>query len=292
MMHSMTGFGRAEHATSTLAARVEASSVNRKQGEIVVQLPRAYAELEAEIRKMALGKLSRGRVNIAIQIEQSDTASDQIRINTKRARALEAAFTELSDAIDRPIQATSADFLRTPEILHFDQESASVEEAREAVIPAVNDALDSMIAMRASEGQHLHDDTEARLSSLEHIAEQISSHAPAVVTHYREQLHRRLSEAGLEIDLNDERLLKEIGLFAERCDISEEITRLHSHFTKFREYLGKDEPVGRPLDFLCQELNREFNTIGSKAHDATLAQLIVNAKTELEKVREQVQNVE
>ena len=101
-----------------------------------------------------------------------------------------------------------------------------------------------------------------------------------------------MQEAGLEVDLKDERLLKEIGLFAERCDISEEITRLHSHFKKFREYLAKEEPVGRPLDFLCQELNREFNTIGSKANDADLAQHIVNTKTELEKIREQVQNVE
>jgi len=291
-MHSMTGFGRAEHATSTLAARVEASSVNRKQGEIVVQLPRGYIELEAGIRKAALGKLSRGRVSISIQIEQAEGATDQIRINAKRARALEAAFTELSDAIDRPVQATSADFLRTPEILVFDQESASAEEAIKAVLPAVQEALDSMIAMRASEGKHLHDDIESRLSILENTASEIIGHSPSVVQHYREQLHRRLNESGLEIDLNDDRLLKEIGLFADRCDISEEITRLRSHFEKFREYLGTDEPVGRPLDFLCQELNREFNTIGSKANDATLAQHIVNAKTELEKIREQVQNVE
>lgn len=288
----MTGFGRAEHATSTLAARVEASSVNRKQGEIVVQLPRCYNELEADIRKLALEKLSRGRVSISIQIEQSEGATSPIQINTQRARALEAAFTELSTAIDRPVQPSSADFLRTPEILSFDQEQASAEEAMAAVIPAVTEALDNMIAMRASEGKHLHDDTKSRLTILEKITSQISTHAPSVVQRYREQLHRRLNESGLEIDLNDDRLLKEIGLFAERCDISEEITRLHSHFEKFHEYLAKDEPIGRPLDFLCQELNREFNTIGSKANDATLAQHIVNAKTELEKVREQVQNVE
>ena len=288
----MTGFGRAEHATNTLAARVEASSVNRKQGEIVVQLPRCYNELEAEIRKIALSKLSRGRVSISIQIEQAEGAASPIQINAQRARALETAFTELSEAIDRPLQPTSADFLRTPEILVFDQEQVSAEDAMAAIFPAVTEALDSMIAMRASEGQHLHDDTDARLNILEKISTEISSHAPSVVQHYREQLHRRLSEAELDIDLNDDRLLKEIGLFADRCDISEEITRLHSHFEKFRDYLSKDEPVGRPLDFLCQELNREFNTIGSKANDATLAQLIVNAKTELEKIREQIQNVE
>lgn len=291
-MHSMTGFGRAEHATNTLAARVEASSVNRKQGEIVIQLPRCYNELEAEIRKIALGKLSRGRVSISIQIEQAEGTASPIQINAQRARALEAAFTELSEAIGRPLHPTSTDFLRTPDILLFDQEQASAEDAMAAIQPAVTEALDNMIAMRASEGNHLRDDTEARLNILEKISTEISSHAPSVVQHYREQLHRRLSETELDVDLNDDRLLKEIGIFADRCDISEEITRLHSHFEKFRDYISKDEPIGRPLDFLCQELNREFNTIGSKANDATLAQHIVNAKTELEKIREQIQNVE
>jgi uncharacterized protein (TIGR00255 family) len=127
---------------------------------------------------------------------------------------------------------------------------------------------------------------------LEKTTDEITEHAPAVLDRHRENLHRRLTEAGLEVDLDDERIIKEIAVFADRCDITEEITRLRSHFEKFRDYLGSDEPVGRPLDFLCQELNREFNTIGSKANDATLAQLIVNAKTELEKIREQVQNIE
>jgi uncharacterized protein (TIGR00255 family) len=291
-MHSMTGFGRAEHATSTIAARIEASSVNRKQGEVVVQLPRAYAELEAGIRKIALQKLSRGRVSISIQLERPEGATSTIGINADRARALEAAFTKLSDAIDRTVQATSADFLRTPEILAFDDDPADPADAMQAILPALEAALDQMIAMRANEGQHLHDDVESRISILEKITHDIVSHAPSVLDRYRENLHRRLSETGLEIDLNDDRILKEIGLFADRCDITEEITRLHSHFEKFREYLALDEPVGRPLDFLCQELNREFNTIGSKANDATLAQHIVNAKTELEKIREQIQNVE
>jgi len=285
----MTGFGRAEHATSTLAARVEAASVNRKQGEIVVQIPRSYAELEAPIRKIALSKLSRGRVSLSIQIEEPDGATGAVQVNTARAKALEAAFSELSAGLDRSVYPSATDFLRAPDIFNFNDQPATPDDARKAIFPAVEEALDQMIA---SEGQHLHDDIVDRISTLESIAQKIIKHAPSVKEKYKENLHRRLHESGLEIDLNDERILKEIGLFADRCDISEEITRLHSHFDKFREYLALDEPVGRPLDFLCQELNREFNTIGSKANDATLAQLIVNAKTELEKIREQVQNVE
>lgn len=288
----MTGFGRAEHATNNIVARIETSSVNRKQGEVIVQLPRAYAELEADIRKFTLSKLSRGRVQISIQLEKPEGATSGIRINTNRARALESAFTELSTAIDRQITATSADFLRTPEILVFDDKAVDTQEASLAIMPALEAALEQMISMRAQEGEHLYEDTENRITTLEAISDHIISHAPSVLVKYRENLHKRLADSGLDIDLNDERILKEIGLFSDRCDITEEITRLRSHFEKFREYLILNEPVGRPLDFLCQELNREFNTIGSKANDATLAQLIVKAKTELEKIREQIQNVE
>lgn len=288
----MTGFGRAEHATSKTVARVEASSVNRKQSEIVVQIPRAYSELEAEIRKFALGMVSRGRVGISIQFETPEGVASPIHINHARALALESAFSELSETIQRELKPTAADFLRTPDILQFDNQAVDTEAARLAIMPALEAALNQMIAMRASEGQFLQDDTDSRISTLEKITHEIIAHAPSVLIRYRENLHKRLKESGIDVDLDDERILKEIGVFSDRCDITEEITRLRSHFEKFREYLTLDEPVGRPLDFLCQELNREFNTIGSKANDATLAQLIVNAKTELEKIREQIQNVE
>ena len=291
-MHSMTGFGRAENATNTIVARVEAASVNRKQGEVLVKLPRAYAELEASIRKAAMQKISRGRVSINIHLEKAHGATSAIRINSSRARALEAAFTELSDAIDRHLQASATDFLRTPEILEFDEDSADSNEALRAITPALDAALEQMISMRADEGKHLHVDTQNRICNLETITQQIETEAPSVIIKHKENLHRRLAESGLELDLDDERILKEIIIFADRSDITEEITRLHSHFEKFRQYLGQDEPIGRPLDFLCQELNREFNTIGSKANNAVLAQLIVDAKIELEKIREQVQNVE
>jgi uncharacterized protein (TIGR00255 family) len=288
----MTGFGRAEHATTSILARVEAASVNRKQSEVVIHIPRAYGELEASIRKAVMQRISRGRVNISVHLQKPEGATDSIRINTERARALEAAFTELSDAIDRHIKPTSTDFLRTPEILEFDEQTIDPDKALEAINPALEGALDQMISMRAQEGKHLLDDIEARVTTLENITHQTTGHAPTVLTRQRDNLHRRLNESELEIDLDDERIVKEIAFFADRCDISEEITRLNSHFEKFREYLTSDEPVGRPLDFLCQELNREFNTIGSKANDADLAQLVVCAKTELEKIREQVQNVE
>ena len=291
-MHSMTGFGRAEHATSTLAARVEAASVNRKQGEIVVQMPRSYAELEAPIRKLALKKLSRGRVSISIQIEEPEGTTGAVQLNTARATALEAAFTELSDALNRPVHPTATDFLRAPDVFDFNDQPAAPADAKRTIFPAVEKALDQMIAMRATEGKHLLDDIESRVSTLETISEKIITHAPSVKEKYKENLHRRLNEAGLEINLNDERVLKEIAIFADRSDISEELTRLNSHFEQFREFLASDEATGRKMDFLCQEIHREFNTTGSKSSPIDITRAVIDGKNALERIREQVQNIE
>ncbi len=292
----MTGFGRGEHATTALIARVELTSINRKQAEVLVQMPRIYSELEAEIRKLALEKISRGRLTINIQLEPATEAESELQIDTAKVIALQAEIQRLNELPDQnlDLKLTSNDILRLPNVLTTTDNNADIDTAKTAILPALTAGLESLMTMRASEGSHLKKDTLDRLSILENEAKLIETHAPRVLQRYRENLHKRLAESGLELDLTDERLLKEIGLFAEKCDISEELTRLASHFLKFREYLdaASDQPVGRSLDFLCQELNREFNTIGSKANDATLAQHVVNAKTELEKIREQIQNVE
>jgi uncharacterized protein (TIGR00255 family) len=288
----MTGFGRASQASETLIATIEASSVNRKQGEVVVQLPRNYAELESEIRKFALGHISRGRLSISISLEQTDKAPSPISVDVKRAKALSDALKSLSHEIGQPLDITAADILRAPDIIKFEDKKVSIDSVREVIMPALKAAISNLVEMRTREGDDLKQDTLDRLDTLETESSSIESHSPSVITRYRENLHRRLAESGLELDLSDERVLKEVGIFAERCDISEEVTRLRSHFAKFREYLDSSQPVGRSLDFLCQEINREFNTIGSKANDATLAQHVVTAKTELEKIREQSQNVE
>ncbi|NNC87694.1 MAG: YicC family protein [Akkermansiaceae bacterium] len=290
-MHSMTGFGRGHHATDQVAVRVEVSSVNRKQCEVSTYTPRNLTELDPQLRKHVLSRVSRGRINVQIKLEHPEGLAAGVQVDTARARALEAAFTELSDAINRPLHPTSTDFLRAPDVFSF-EEDVSVEAIWEAILPALDQALDALLAMRAKEGAHLRVELDRLLTLLEVQTSAIEKHAPEVVTAYRENLHRRLREAGLDLDLEDERVLKELALFADRCDITEEITRLRSHFRKFASYLDSPEPVGRPLDFLCQEMNREFNTIGSKSNDASLAQHVVNAKTELEKAREQVQNIE
>lgn len=293
-MQSMTGFGRGTHSAGGWNACVEAASINRKQAEIVANLPRQLQVLEGRVRQATLPRISRGRVQLTIKLERPEgEVSSLIRINSVLARSFEAAFLELSKHLGRPLEPTPADFLRQPGILEIGEaEDIDPEEAWQAISPALDQALANLNAMRAEEGGHLREDFLARIGHLMTFTQLIADHAPARPARQRELLMKRLSDLALPLELEDERLVREIALFADRCDISEEITRLHSHFAKFQGYIDALEPAGRALDFLCQELFREFNTIGSKANDAFIAQTVVDAKTELEKLREQIQNIE
>jgi uncharacterized protein (TIGR00255 family) len=288
----MTGFGRGSSATEQWHANVEIGSVNRKQAEVVVLVPRELSELEGRVRKAVLGVASRGRIQVAITIERAQGTSAAIRVDAALAHAFHDAFIELGKTVGHPLLPTASDYLRQPGIVSLGGLEIDAEQAWLAIEPALNDALAGLVAMRKSEGEHLKADFLARLGTLVSFTEKIAADAPQRLLRQRDLLGKRLRDAGLDLDPSDERVVKELALFADRCDVSEELTRLDSHFTKFREYLEAAEPPGRALDFLCQELFREFNTIGSKANDAGIAQVIVEAKTELEKIREQVQNVE
>ena len=291
-MHSMTGFGRGSAATDAWHATAELSAVNRKQAEIVVQTPRELNELEGRIRKIVLGVVSRGRVQVSINLERAEGSVAAVRVDAALAHAFHDAFIELGKTVGHPLLPTASDYLRQPGIISAGSGEVDPEQAWLAIEPALNEALAGLAAMRETEGSHLKADFLARLDILVSFAARIAADAPGRPIRQRELLAKRLREAGLDLDPADERVARELALFADRCDVSEELTRLDSHFAKFREYIDAAEPPGRALDFLCQELFREFNTIGSKANDARIAQTIVEAKTELEKIREQVQNVE
>jgi uncharacterized protein (TIGR00255 family) len=288
----MTGFGRGSATSETWHAAVEINSVNRKQAEVVVQASRELSELDGRIRKTVLGVVSRGRIQVSINLERSQGALTAIRVDKMLARAFHSAFIELGHAVGQDVAPTAADYLRQPGILNTGTGEIDAGDAWKTIEPALNEALAALAAMRETEGSHLKQDLLARLDLLGKFVANITAEAPARPIRQRELLAKRLREAGLDLDPADERVARELALFADRCDVSEELTRLDSHFTKFREYLDAAEAPGRALDFLCQELFREFNTIGSKANDAGIAQAIVEAKTELEKIREQVQNVE
>ncbi|MBB5350043.1 uncharacterized protein (TIGR00255 family) [Haloferula luteola] len=291
-MHSMTGFGRGSATSDEGTATVEIAGVNRKQAEVVIAGIRDLPELENQIRKAVLTRISRGRLQVTLDFQARAGDRSAVAIDPNSSMELEAAFRQLSDRLGREVLPLAADFLRAPGIVTFEDRVLDPKTAWSAIEAALETALGQLLEMRANEGRDLAQDLTQRLNTLAQLRTTIGELAPARPERYREALAKRMADAGLEFDLADDRVLRELVLFTDRIDITEELTRLDSHFRKFREYLTGSEPAGRHLDFLCQEIHREFNTIGSKASDAQIAQHVVTAKAELEKIREQVQNVE
>jgi len=291
-MKSMTGFGCGEALNDDLIYRVEVASVNRKQADIVVNLPRELSALDSRIRKQVSEVVSRGRINVGISLKSPESMGGSLSINLPLAEEYSAAIAKLEEHLGLNGLVSRFDPGRAPGVIQLGETLPEPEDAWPFVEKALKESLSKLLEMRSTEGAHLKSDLESRLATLKGFLQQIAEQAPSVVQRYRENLIKRLDSAGIELNLDDERLIKEIGLFADRCDISEEITRLESHFAQCHKYFTRDEAVGRPLDFLIQEMGREINTIGSKANDASIAQIIVESKTELEKIREQIQNIE
>ena len=291
-MNSMTGFGRGDAGGAGTTWTVEISSVNRKQLEVVVGLSRELGDLEAGIRSVVTAACSRGRVQVQVRGDSVNATGSALKLDTALAQQYAASLEKLSAALNLPNQFTLSEAARWPGVLELERSVPDAEQAWPLIEQALGTALKAFLTMRATEGLNLKTDVEARLATLAELLKQIEARAGEVPQLYRKALLQRLQDAGLPVNLDDERLIKEIALFAERCDISEEITRARSHFAQFAKYLASKEAIGRSLDFLTQELFREFNTMGSKANNAELAHLVVAAKSEIEKMREQIQNVE
>ena len=291
-MNSMTGFGAATAPLGGSSIRVEISGVNRKQTEIAVALPRAWAALETTVRDTVATAVSRGRVNVTFTLQSTPGACGALALNRDKLAALTATLSEAESTLGRSIDTSLDALLRLGIIAEETETDLPLETVETAAIPALREALEAFITLRAQEGANMKRDLLARIGTLREFRSQLMARAAGVATRHREVLLKRLAESGLPLPADDERIIKEIALFADRCDVSEEMTRLESHLNQFEAICAKTDPVGRTLDFLCQEIFRELNTTGSKANDAELAQLVVTAKTELEKIREQVQNIE
>ncbi|MEM6280445.1 MAG: YicC/YloC family endoribonuclease [Verrucomicrobiota bacterium] len=288
----MTGFGRGEASTPEWKIEIELTGVNRKQLDIAITLPATLAPLEGEAKRLVSEAISRGRVGGKVILSHTGGTSSHLVFDESLAQEYIAAAKTLSETGGIETRLTAADLFRAPGLFKIEESNADPDDLREPLLGALAKAIEQLTSMQENEGEHLRSDLLARLDAIVAEVGVIRDLAPRVPEAQRQNLHQRLQQSGLEIDLNDDRILREIGIFAERSDITEELTRIDSHVVQFRSYLESHEPVGRPLDFLCQEFNRELNTIGSKANDADIAQRIVNSKTELEKIREQVQNVQ
>jgi uncharacterized protein (TIGR00255 family) len=293
-MNSMTGHGCGEHSQNGIKLAVELSSVNRKQSEISISLPRELEVLEAQIRDEINRRVARGRLTARVTFHAMDgKESARVPINRELARAYAVALRQLARDLKLKDDLSLDVLVRAPGVLESDADLGDAEAHWPAVNKALQQALATLLKMRAREGAHLRKDLCARVAAMRQSVTRIRKEAPLVQKRYREQLLERIKSAGLEsLQIDEERLLKEVVLFADRSDISEELTRLQSHFQQFDDCLKSEEPVGRTLDFLAQEMNREINTIGSKANDGAISREVVALKSELEKFREQAQNVE
>lgn len=293
-MKSMTGYGRGECAQDGFKVTVELSSVNRKQAEIAVTLPRELEMLDAPLRDLINRRVARGRVSgrVSLHTSSSKSAARQ-HLNVALAAAYASELARLARQLKLSGGVTLDQLVRAPGVFQTDEELAEAEDLWPAVEKAVKQALAALLKMRAREGAHLVQDLAARIATMRKCVSRVQTQSPKAAERYREQLIERIKSAGLAAPApDDERLLKEIVLFADRSDITEELTRLQSHFQQFEDCRKSAEPVGRMLDFLAQEMNREINTIGSKANDALISREVVILKAELEKFREQAQNVE
>lgn len=287
----MTGYGRATAALEGFTLTIQVSSVNRKTLDLTVALPDEWESLEPVITALVRKFAARGKVHVDIEVTGArgeDLASWD-----------EDAAEEALERLEAFAARRGVPFNPTPELLwqvaNAQKRSDTLptaELAQNPVSTTVTSALRAFAAMRAREGEALLVDFIKRVEVLHRHVEAIAARAPQVPANYREQLMRRLREAGLELDLNDERVLREIALFAERVDVTEEITRLRSHFEQFAGLLKSDGEIGRKADFILQEIGREVNTIGSKANDLTIARAVIELKNELDRVREQMANVE
>lgn len=291
-MNSMTGFGAGSAPLKGSTLRVEISGVNRKQTEIAIAIPRAWSELETRVRDLIAGQVSRGRINVSISLQAGNDTSAGLTLNQDKLAMLKERLAEAESALGRGIETSLDALIRLGVITEETEADITPEDVWEALEPAVQQALQAFLQLRAQEGANLRHDMLTRIASLHIFRENIIARASGVAQRHKEIMLKRLEESGLPLPADDERIIKEIALFADKCDVSEETTRLASHLEQFANICDKPEAVGRTLDFMCQEIFRELNTTGSKANDAELAQIVVAAKTELEKIREQVQNVE
>jgi uncharacterized protein (TIGR00255 family) len=290
----MTGYGRGECARDGFKITVELGAVNRRQSEISVNLPRELELLEAPVRDAINAQVARGRVTARIAIHAANgKSSARAHINVPLAKAYATELAKLAKQLTLSGGVSLDQVVRAPGVFQSDEELVEADKIWPVVEKALKPALAALVKMREREGAHLAQDLTARIGIMRDAVEKIQKQAPLTAENYRQNLLNRIKSAGIEnIAPDDERLLKEIVVFADRSDIAEELTRLQSHFQQFEDCRKSKEPVGRTLDFLAQEMNREINTIGSKANDAVISREVVTLKTELERFREQVQNVE
>lgn len=292
MIKSMTGYGRAEKDFGDMIVSVELKSVNHRFFELSQKLPRGFSFAEDKLKSRILTSVSRGKMDIFVTVNSVEDDSVIIDINKPLAVGYINALRSFAKEHDLPDDLTASSLFRCGDVFNITKKPADEDRLTDILLTVTDEALASFVAMRLVEGEKLADDFESRLAFLEDKISFIEERSPQTVIEYRERLTQKIKELLSDTTVDEQRLLTETAIFADKIAVAEETVRLRSHIKQFRELLKSNEPIGKKLDFIVQEMNRETNTIGSKAQDIQIAHTVVDMKAEIEKIREQVQNVE
>jgi len=292
VLKSMTGFGRGEYKDSDHHVTVEMRAVNHRYAEVVIRMPRSLCSLEERARRVILEAISRGRVDVTITIEEYSDKKRAVRVDKELAIAYYNALKELKELLHTSESISVPYIAKFPDVMKVEEVAEDLEQIWPKIEKAVEEAVRSLMVMREREGASIKQDMLHRLDLMAGYIQEVEERAPGVLKEHREKLLGRIREALLNSEVDENRLMLEIALFADRTNITEELVRFRSHLGQFRDTLHKADAIGRKLDFIVQEMNREVNTVGSKANDFIIANKVVELKSELEKIREQIQNLE
>lgn len=293
MIHSMTGYGRKSEQTEAFSVTVEMKSVNHRFSEISIFLPRPFFMLEEKIKRLAAKSIDRGKVDIYVTVEGSGLSEQTLAVDWDLLSQYILAIRQAKKHHSLPGEVNAGELLQIEDVFSVQDSHLETDKVESVLLKAVRDALDQLIEMRKEEGRHLEEDLVDRLDDLESSLGVLRDRIPMVVEHYRERLRERMEDyLSSHAELDEERLLNEVAVYSDKADVHEEITRLESHISQFRKYLRDGGVIGKKLNFLQQEMNREANTIGAKGNDFKIRMEVVEMKSELEKIKEQIQNIE
>jgi len=292
MIKSMTGYGGAKGTSEKLELSVELKSVNSRYLDLTIKIPRVYISLEEQLKALVSKYISRGKVDVFVSIDSSNADDVEIRLNRPLAEGYIAILRSMTKEYDLSGDIRAMDLTRFSDVLRAEKKETDTDQLGADISILLESALKEFNDMRLREGEKLHCDISERLDQIEKLSEIVEEISPKSVAEYRKKLELRMQEILQSTDIDESRILAEAAIFADRVAINEELVRLRSHISGLREMLASDEPIGRKIDFLVQEFNREANTIGSKGNDAQMARVVVDMKAEIEKIREQAQNIE
>lgn len=294
MIKSMTGFGRCEAEINGREITVEIKSVNHRYFEFSCRTPRGYGFLDDKLKSYVNSRVSRGKIDMFVTIGANDEAPSEVTVNHQLVSGYINAMKEISDTYGVENDVTVVSLSRFPDVFTVHKPAEDEEQITNDVLSVAKTALDSFIAMREAEGEKMKADILSRANTILSIVGEIEERSPQTVAEYEDRLLERIKQTleDYEVEIDEQRVLTEVAVFSDKVAVAEETVRLRSHFEQLNKFLEYDEPVGRKIDFIIQEMNREANTIGSKVQDAVLAHKVVDIKSEIEKIREQVQNIE